>query len=169
VPVRANHFVFRSITGGGNRILLSVEKIVSLLPETCNATLMLQRIQTLYLLFTCGLLASLFFIPMCETPVGARDYSDSAGLLILLILSVATSLGTLFLYRRRTWQIRLCIFNSIVLTGFQGWIACYFFTLEAAFSISAVFPLAAVLFTVIAARYIARDEAMVRNTGRIRN
>jgi multisubunit Na+/H+ antiporter MnhF subunit len=130
---------------------------------------MLQRIQTLYLLFTCGLLASLFFIPMCETLSGARDYSDYTGLLILLILSLATSLGTLFLYRRRTWQIRLCILNSIVLTGFQGWIACYFFTAEAAFSISAVFPLIAVILTVIAARYIARDEAMIRNTGRIRN
>ena len=130
---------------------------------------MLQRIQTLYLLFTCGLLASLFFIPMYETAGGATAYSDYAGLLVLLILSIATSLGTVFLYRRRTGQIRLCTFNSVVLIGFQGWIAYYFFTTEAAFSISAVFPLVAIILTVIASQHIARDEAMVRNTGRIRN
>jgi hypothetical protein len=130
---------------------------------------MLQRIQTLYLLLAGGLLASLFFIPMCETVGGATAYSDDAGLLILLILSIATSLGTLFLYRRRTLQIRLCFFNSIVLIGFQGLIAYYFFTTEAAFSVTAVFPLVAAILTFIASRYIARDEAMVRNAGRIRN
>ncbi|MDR3350487.1 MAG: DUF4293 domain-containing protein [Prevotellaceae bacterium] len=130
---------------------------------------MLQRIQTLYLLLACGLLASLFFIPVCETAGGATAYSDDAGLLVLLILSIAAALGALVLYRRRTWQIRLCILNSIVLTGFQGWIACYFFTAEAAFSVSAVFPLIAAILTLMAARYIARDDALVRNTGRIRN
>jgi hypothetical protein len=130
---------------------------------------MLQRIQTLYLLLASGLLASLFFVPMCETVDGATAYSSATGLLILLILSLTALLVTLFLYRRRTLQIRCCFFNSIVLIGFQGWIAYYFFTTEAAFSVTAVFPLVAALLTLIASRYIARDEAMVRNAGRIRN
>ncbi|MDR3133958.1 MAG: DUF4293 domain-containing protein [Prevotellaceae bacterium] len=129
---------------------------------------MLQRIQSIYLLFTCGLLASLFFIPVCETGGGAAAYRDNAGWLALLILSMASALGALLLYRRRIWQIRLCILNCVVLIGFQGWIAYYFFTAEAAFSVTAVFPLIAVILTCRAARRIARDEAMVRNAGRIR-
>jgi hypothetical protein len=130
---------------------------------------MLQRIQTLYLLLASGLPASLFFAPMYETVGGTTAYSDVTGLFILLLLSIATSLGTIFLYRRRTLQIRCCFFNSIVLIGFQGWIAYYFFTTDAAFSVTAVFPLVAALLIFIAARHIARDEATVRNARRIRN
>jgi hypothetical protein len=129
---------------------------------------MLQRIQTLYLLLACGLTASLFFIPMCEHAGGVTVYSDYTGLLILLLLSAAVPFGTIFLYRQRTRQIRLCIVSGIILIGFQGLIAYYFFTLAAAFSITAVFPLAAAILILAASRKIARDEAMVRAANRIR-
>lgn len=39
---------------------------------------------------------------------------------------------------------------------------------ESAFSITAVFPIVAAILTFTAMRYIARDEAMVRSTSRLR-
>lgn len=68
-------------------------------------------------------------------------------------------------------QIKMCIFNTLILLGFQGWIAYAFFTREAgiAFSITAVFPIVCAILTFIAMRYIARDEAVVRAANSIRS
>jgi hypothetical protein len=65
-------------------------------------------------------------------------------------------------------QIRLCGFTGVVLIGFQGLIAYYFFTMDAAFSVTAIFPLVAAILTFIASRYIAHDEALVRAADRLR-
>jgi len=131
---------------------------------------MIQRIQTIFLLFAFGLLASLFFVPMSENAGVATAYSESVVLSALLATSTAVSLLTVFLYRRRMLQIRLSIFNIVVLTGFQGLIAYYFFTKagDAVFSSTAVFPIVAAILTFLALRYIARDEAMVRTADRLR-
>lgn len=88
----------------------------------------------------------------------------------MLIVTFALSFMTIFLYRHRILQIRLCILNSLIMIGFQGWVIWLFFSKESdsAFSISAVFPIIAAILTFTAMRYIARDEAMVRSTSRLR-
>jgi len=131
---------------------------------------MIQRIQTLFLFIACGLLFSLFFVPMATNAAQPTNYTDSSVLLALLIILILISFLSIFLYRHRMLQIRLCILNSLLLLGFQGIIAYYFFTASegTVFSLTAVFPIVSAILTFTAMRYIARDEAMVRAADRLR-
>lgn len=131
---------------------------------------MIQRIQTLFLLAATGLLFSMFFANMAYFNTETIKYTNIPTLLIMLIVTCVLSFITIFLYRHRILQIRVCILNSLIMLGFQGWILWMFFTKEAtaAFSITAVFPIIAAIITFTAMRYIARDEAMVRSTSRLR-
>jgi peptidoglycan/LPS O-acetylase OafA/YrhL len=131
---------------------------------------MIQRIQTLFLLATVGLLAIMFFSPLAEYTGESILYRSSWVLLFFLILCSAVGFVTIFLYRRRMVQIRLCLFNSLVLLGLQGIIIYYMITAEpgAVFSLTVAFPLIAAILLVLAMRYIARDEAMVKALNRLR-
>ncbi len=133
---------------------------------------MIQRVQTLYLLGTFCLLLSMFFSTFCYTP-GANpiEYTHYTPFLVLLIASFAVCFFTIFLYRHRMVQIRLCTFNTLILLGFQGWLAYEFFTRAegVAFSATALFPGICAILTVVALRFIARDEAVVRSANSIRS
>ncbi len=131
---------------------------------------MIQRIQTLFLLAASALLFSMFFSEMVFTLEESVKYSDVTPLLIMNVITFALSFLSIFLYKHRMLQIRVSIFNSVILLGFQGWILWLFFTKpqESAFSITAVFPIVAAILLFSAIRYIARDEAMVRSTSRLR-
>jgi Ca2+/Na+ antiporter len=67
-------------------------------------------------------------------------------------------------------QIRLCLFNSLVLLGLQGIIIYYMIIAEpgAVFSLTVAFPLIAVILLVLAIRYTGRDEAMIKSLNRLR-
>ncbi len=132
---------------------------------------MIQRIQTLFLLAAFGLLLSLFFIPMATSGEGIiKTYLSDYIFLTFLIITALLSFITLFLYRKRILQIRLCTFNAIVLTAMQGVLVYYFFTWNSTwqFSVSAVFPIVALICVILARRNIVRDEAMVRAADRLR-
>jgi hypothetical protein len=131
---------------------------------------MIQRIQTLFLLATFGLLLSLFFVPMATTDNIPVPYTASIILLILLAATTAIAFFTVFLYRHRIVQVRLCTLNGLLLLVFQGLLVYYFFTgkADAVFSPTAVFPVVAIILTMLARRYIVRDEALVRASDRLR-
>lgn len=131
---------------------------------------MIQRIQTLFLLAATGLLFSMFFSDMAYSSSETIKYTNITALLIMLIVTCTISFVTIFLYRHRVIQIRLTILNSLIMLGLQGWIMWLFFSRpeESVFSITAVFPIVAAILTFTAMRYIARDEAMVRSTSRLR-
>jgi hypothetical protein len=125
---------------------------------------MIQRVQTLFLLAATGLLAGMFFSPLATYIDETIFYRSSWILLFLLILCSAVGFVTIFLYRRRMIQIRLCLFNSLVLMGLQGFIIYCMVTAKpgAVFSLTVAFPLIAVILLLLAIRYIGRDEAMVK-------
>ena len=92
---------------------------------------------------------------------------------------------TIFFYKRRLFQIRLCIFNFIALVGLVGLMAYFVYQVRDAFELAAqnspkvvavatkfsyvdIFPLVAALLTFLALRRIASDEALVRSTDRLR-
>ncbi|MBR5856847.1 MAG: DUF4293 domain-containing protein [Bacteroidales bacterium] len=133
---------------------------------------MIQRIQTLYLFIASGLLFSMFFSKICFAPgMEPVEYTDYTPFIIFIAATFIISFFTIFIFHHRMLQIRLCIFNILVLLGFQGWVAFKFFTREpgTAFSLTAVFPLVAAILVFTALRYIARDEAMVRSADSIRS
>ena len=131
---------------------------------------MIQRIQTLFLLAVSALLLSMFFVTMASDINESIRFTDITQLLIMNIVTFGLSSLSIFLYRHRMLQIRLSIFNIIILVAFQGWILWLFFNKPegSAFTIYSVFPVVSALLTLMAVRYIARDEAMVRSVSRLR-
>ena len=87
-------------------------------------------------------------------------------------------LVTVFLYRRRLLQIRLCVAEMVLLVGSAVMEGIYYYlgsrvVSELSFSthgvgISIVLPVVSLLFAWLASRAIFRDEVLVRSVDRIR-
>ncbi|MDR0295856.1 MAG: DUF4293 domain-containing protein [Prevotellaceae bacterium] len=131
---------------------------------------MLQRIQTIFLLAAAILLTCMFFNPFISAGDELIQYTDFLTIRILIILTVVIGYLNIFMYRKRTIQIRLCIYNCLVLLGLQGFIAYYIFTnkVDVVFSLTAAFPIISAILTYMAMRYIVRDEALVKTMERLR-
>ena len=104
---------------------------------------MIQRIQTVYLLIIVALMIATLFLPLTVLQAGESLCSFDAsgistmltdqpellyptwGLFVLTAIIALISLITIFLYRKRILQIRLCIFNAILMLGFYGLYAFY--------------------------------------------
>lgn len=131
---------------------------------------MIQRIQTLFLLSAFALLFSMFFSNMASSGQETVQFNQVLPLLIINIVTCFLAFISVFLYRHRMIQIRISVLNSIILVGYQAWVLWLFFARPegSAFTISSVFPIVAAILTFTALRYIARDEAMVRSTSRLR-
>lgn len=99
---------------------------------------------------------------------------------ILLVLAALLPLVTIFLFRRRLLQIRLCAVEMVLLIGALVMEAVYYFRLKALFAdlaataahaslkLPMIFPLLALFFVFLASRAIFRDEMLVRAADRIR-
>jgi hypothetical protein len=154
---------------------------------------MIQRIQSLYLLISSILLAFFFFMPYANYTVGPQDVKISlsaSGLgqdgsvvenlpklwavLALVILSLAATLATIFLFKKRKLQARLCIFNIVLLVGLQGLLFYIVKTMEGrlmaspSYNLIFIFPLVCAILTYLAYRAIAKDEALIRSLDRLR-
>ncbi len=154
---------------------------------------MIQRIQTVYLLFVAGLVACAAFLPLASFASGGEEFSLYAfGLRsadgetvqstlymgILLVLALALPLVTIFLFKRRMLQFRLGIVEMILLLGAQIMMGIYYFLSYRVFAsfefhvqsvkIPLILPLIAMIFTYLAVRAVFRDELTIRSMNRIR-
>jgi hypothetical protein len=155
---------------------------------------MIQRIQSLYLLTAAILTGSLFFVNLAEMASSEQFYEltwsgifeiidgnqnvlavPGWALSILTILATALSLITIFLFKKRMIQIRLCSLNLGFLLGLSGMI--YYMgktgikelpATELSFNWPLVFPLISMVLVYLAIRSIGKDEALVRSMDRIR-
>lgn len=97
---------------------------------------------------------------------------------ILLALACALPLVTIFLFRRRLLQLRLCVVEIVLLLGSVIMEGVYYFLSWRVFSDlsfhtqgfrpAIALPLVCLLFAYLAARAIFRDELLVRAADRIR-
>lgn len=154
---------------------------------------MIQRIQTLYLLAVAALSAVMFLVPLAWfageagefelhafalESVGGETLHSTVYLGILLAAAALLPLITVFLYRRRLLQIRLCCVEMVLLLGVLAMEGAYYYLGRRAFSELAfhtqgfkpaiALPLVSLLFVVLAAKAIFRDELLVRDADRIR-
>ena len=155
---------------------------------------MIQRIQTLYLLVVAALSAVMCFVPLAWfatgeagefelhafalESVGGETLHSTVYLGILLAAASLLPLITVFLYRRRLLQIRLCCVEMVLLLGVLAMEGVYYYLGCRAFSELAfhsqgfkpaiALPLISLLFVVLAAKAIFRDELLVRDADRIR-
>lgn len=141
------------------------------------------RIQSLFLTIAAGLLISMFFAPMIrfvgeDTVIHFVEVAAFKGFTLTTIFQLVCavlSIVTLVSFKNRIRQIRLCNLNTIILIGYQIILAVYFFQRasklgeDALFTVPCIFPICAAILTFIGMRYIARDEALVMASTRLRS
>ncbi|HEY8401977.1 MAG TPA: DUF4293 domain-containing protein [Cytophagaceae bacterium] len=156
---------------------------------------MIQRIQTVLLFLVALLLIISLFFPVWEATSGSNTQVELDPFQItlksgdaitaeksvfyiaaLMIVSAGIALYSIFQYKKRMLQVRLGLFNTLVLGGIIG---TYFLGISQSekllenienqhFLFSFYTPLLAILLNLMANRYIRKDEALVRSVDRIR-
>lgn len=155
---------------------------------------MIQRIQTLYLLVAVGLMVVTLACPVAllnvdgeQVTLSAFGISDSVGKLsnmsifmgIQLALSTLLPLVTIFLFKNRVLQIRLCGAELVMLLGCLAIMGvsigrmCQTLVENFEWSMLAlrlpvVMPVVAFILVLLAIRATLRDELLVRSLDRIR-
>ena len=154
---------------------------------------MIQRIQSLYLLIATVLMGLALILPIASFTGSAGDeYTLSAFSLssasksesaiwlgILMVTATILPLVTIFLFKRRLLQVRLCAVEIVLLLGCIAFEAIYYYlsganALEGAdvvhrqFGWGAIMPIIALILSAMAARATFKDEVMVRSFDRIR-
>ena len=127
---------------------------------------MWQRVQTLYLFLATALIAALFF---CHK-AGDVFYTDYWPYLVLLLVVAFLNVMALTTYKHRIFQMRTATLSAIILLGLQVWLVvdCIKTHNTPVFSLTAVFPVVAMILNLLAARGILADELLVRNSNRLR-
>lgn len=153
---------------------------------------MIQRIQTLYLLLVVVLSNITLFSPVVDFMSEDKLYTLTyKGVLVLengqqinvlntwaltAISSIIplVALISIFLFKKRILQIRLNVFNALLMGGYYVlffmyvWLVKERFNVEATFHIPASFHLINIVLTYLAIRGIGKDEALVRSFDRLR-
>ncbi|MBQ5635735.1 MAG: DUF4293 domain-containing protein [Alistipes sp.] len=155
---------------------------------------MIQRIQTLYLLIAVGLMVVTLVCPVAllnvdgeQVTLSAFGISDSVGKLsnmsifmgVQLALSTLLPLVTIFLFKNRVLQIRLCGAELVMLLGCLAIIGVSigrmcrtlvdnFEWSMLALRLPVVMPIVAFILVLLAMRATLRDELLVRSLDRIR-
>lgn len=154
---------------------------------------MIQRIQSLYLLVATILMGVTLFAPVASFTVASGEvYTLSAFELssttasqstiwmgIILVVATVLPLITIFLFKRRMLQVRLCAVEIVFLLGAIAFETIYFF-LSGANALadlgvehrhlgwSAIMPIVSLILVALAARATFKDEITVRSFDRIR-
>lgn len=136
---------------------------------------MIQRIQSIYLLIVTILSVVICFYPYASIQGNELTYTSSiiyGGLSTIIPL---VSLVTIFLFRKRILQMRLCSFACILML-FQAiyMIASFFIASKGqaagtcSLFLPVVVPFINIILTYLAIRSIGKDEAMIRAADRLR-
>jgi drug/metabolite transporter (DMT)-like permease len=138
---------------------------------------MIQRIQTIYLLVVAILQTTLFFSTHAtvinESTEELVTLSSNVQWALLIILSALIPLVTVFLFKKRRWQVRLSIINSLLLLALQIIFIVYLIDISknnatVSYSISDVSPAISLILTILATRFILKDEMKIQSYNRIR-
>lgn len=139
---------------------------------------MIQRIQSLYLLIVTILQTILFFSKQATFIISTGQeetlrIADIWPIAILMGVTALLAFITIFLYHHRITQIRLTIFNGLLLVMLQGVVVYLLIrasnmTQEASYSLNAIFPIVSAVLSYLAIRGIGKDEAMIKALDRLR-
>lgn len=136
---------------------------------------MWQRVQTLYFAIIVGLLAAMVFGDVATVYEGGSAegvrYISKLPYAILIFAAAAANLICTFAWKHRSTQIRLAGAAIVILLALQIWLAVDYFTTPdgIVFRWTAVFPLVAVFFEVLAMKGVYADELLVRSSSRLRS
>lgn len=140
---------------------------------------MIQRVQTIWLLLAAGLMTCVFFLPLGtlfghgeQVVLRAREWWPMA---VLTGLAALLLIVTIFTYKRRWLQLRLCFSATVMTLGTQGFAAFYVLRMGGIedvvswkFGVAAIFPLVAFVLVLLAIRGVVRDDRLVKSLDRLR-
>lgn len=150
---------------------------------------MIQRIQSVYLFLITVLAAVTIFLPVGRflengnlsaelynlyiAPVQDKvDYAPWA-LFALLLLVAVSSFSCIFLFKKRMLQVRITIFNALLLVGYYIAYGVFVYILGKTWGSFAIewtagLPAIALILDYLAFRAIMKDEMIVRSLDRLR-
>ena len=137
---------------------------------------MWQRIQTLYLALATGLIVAMLFSLKAVVPgpdgtfLQEIRYTSYVPYLILLIVIALLDFLALTTFRFRVFQMRTAVLAALITLALQAWIAVDYFSADSSmvFRITAIFPIVAVIFDLLAARGIASDIMVAESVNHLR-
>lgn len=136
---------------------------------------MWQRPQTLYFAIATALLCAMAFGNVAQVYAeGVSEpipYIEKLPYAILIVLALAANLLATFSWAHRGFQMRLAVGSAVVLAGLQGWLVFDYFSSAdgIVFRYTAIFPLVALFFDILALRGVWADELLVRSSSRLRS
>ena len=95
-------------------------------------------------------------------------------ILFFLCITVILPLITILFYKRRLWQMKLCLYNMVLLLGFQGftiwfvWRIGIVFEAVTVYKFPLIFPVVSAILSYLAFRSVKKDENLIRSLDRIR-
>lgn len=153
---------------------------------------MLQRIQTLFIVIAVISLCLVFAFPVWKGVFSVGTETKEAtynvmveglkisNIIVLanLVVCLGMALGALFMYKKRTLQMKLVALNVFFIALLMGF---FFLNIESmttlfgtankdseGYKLAFFLPIIALLLHVVAYRFIKKDEALVRSVDRIR-
>ena len=155
---------------------------------------MIQRAQSIYLLSVTILMVFLIVLPIAEVVIGGgeilvyynygikRYVAENSEIIVYTVpVTIITcvigiiSFINIFLYTNRNMQMRICLYNILLLAGLMVLIYFYFVVIKKrlnvsshTFKLSIVFPIISLILTLMALRGIRKDEALVKSYERLR-
>lgn len=145
---------------------------------------MIQRIQSIFLLLAAAGALGVFALPFATTSETVQQtvFADSVynaqdhiGMIMLFALAGALALASIFLYKNRRLQMRLTIFAFIA--NLLAIVLGVIFFIQASPAIGdrnvhdaagMYLPIATFIFTLLAYRFISKDEKLVKSMDRLR-
>lgn len=155
---------------------------------------MLQRVQTIWLFLATAAILSLFLFPYLQIfkldgsiialkITGIQENIEgkivqTEGFIALTIATVILSLIpfiTIFLFKNRKLQIKLCYLSIVSVLGFSFWLvqtakqALGEVTLQSEnYGLGVILPSLSVFFVILALRGIRKDEKLIKSADRLR-
>ena len=147
--------------------------------------IMIQRIQSIFLLLAGGASLGLFGLPIATTPQAIDNsmifgdalynVNDQVGLSVPFGLAGALSIIAIFLFRNRGLQSKVSL--SALILNIGGLVFAIYYLAEnlteagkavVEFAFGGAFPILAVFFCFLAYRFIKKDDKLVRSMDRLR-
>ena len=162
---------------------------------------MIQRKQTIFMLLAAIISALLFFMPLAsfnadgevmrftifgiQNPIETITLSKSYTwpLIVLTVLMTVLPLYTIFRYKKRELQVKLCHLNMLLNIVFIGVVFLYYdgdiqeiikavegdsYALDVAYFIGMVLPLVNLVLEILAIRGIKKDIELLKSVDRLR-
>lgn len=190
--------VFCSFDDAKIRIFFTQTKIFLILPKNLE---MIQRRQTIFMLLAAIASVLLFFMPLAsfnadgnvmrftvfgiENPIESLTLSKSYTwpLMVLTVLMTILPIFTIFKYKKRELQVRLCHLAMLLNIIFIGLVFVYYdndiqkvitavendsYTLDVAYFIGMALPLVNLVLEILAIKGIKKDIELLKSVDRLR-